>query len=235
MIAATDLLLAAVDRGRLPDARRPRVLWLSADPHPAVVDAGRRLGLDVRVVPVDEGTGALELGDGDLLTADATAVGCLGPGGIDGLDRRARRVGACCPNAVALGLAADPGAARAALAAAGFPVTGDGGPGGTRATVAVARRPSGWWRPVPVAGQTGESDRSGGRCTDPRLLELAASAAAGLDVAGVLALDVVVEGDAARIAAVHLGPRPDDTAAVEAHLRGLLDLPLGADPVGLDR
>ena len=54
-------------------------------------------------------------------------------------------------------------------------------------------------------------------------------------VAGVLALDVVVEDDDARIDVVHIGPRPDDTAAVEAHLRGLLDLPLGADPVGLDR
>ncbi len=228
MIAAADLLLATVDHRGAPP-RRPQVGWLSAAARPAVTAVARRLGVDVevRVVGPDP---ALDGGldgrlDGaapawDLVTADVSAVGRGTPARLAHL---ARSSGARCPNTVALGLAADPAAARVALAAAGFPVTDDGGParGRTAVTVAVARRPSGWWRPL---GRTAASD--------PRVLELAASAAAGLDVCGVFALDLVTVGDGVLVEAVRVGPDPDDPVAVEAHLRGLLDLPLEADPAG---
>lgn len=237
MIATTDLLLATVDRHTARPAR-PRVGWLSGAPRPAVVAIGRRLGIDVEVVDlpdvepvVDGGSAGGADGAGrdhaapgwDLVTADASGLGRRTPARLADL---ARRSGARCPNTVALGLATDPAAARAALAAAGFPVTRGGGPIGARVTVAVARRPSGWWRPV----RTRRGD--GGPGPAPRVLELAVSAAAGLDVAGVLVVDLVVAGDLVLVDSVRPGPDPDDAAAVEAHLRGLLDLPLEADPAG---
>ena len=245
MIATTDLLLATVDR-RAVRPVRPRVGWLSGGPRPTVVAIGRRLGIDVDVVDllaigpevdVDGGSvrGAGSARDHaapgwDVVTADDSG---LGRGTSARLAALARWTGARCPNTVALGIVADPAAARAALAAAGFPVTSDGGPNGRRATVAVARRPSGWWRPVvPGRGSDHRRDRT---APDARVLELAVAAAAGLDVAGVLVVDVVVAGDLVLVDEVRLGPDPDDAAAVEAHLRGLLDLPLEADPAGLAR
>ncbi|HMQ25902.1 MAG TPA: hypothetical protein PKA98_07935, partial [Acidimicrobiales bacterium] len=78
-------------------------------------------------------------------------------------------------------------------------------------------------------------ESAGATPVDPIALELTVSAAAGLDVAGVLAVEVVTMGDQAFVDAVRVGPHPDDPRAVEAHLRGLLDLPLEADPAGLPR
>lgn len=219
VVTAVDLLLGTVDGGASP-APRPRIGWLSARRRPAVVAIARRLDLDVEVVDERE---ALERGrPWDVVTADASTV----PVAPLRLTELARRTGARYPNAAAVGLAADPAAARAALAAAGFPVTGEGEPDGRWSTVAVARRPSGWWRLVESAGTAP---------ADPLALELTVSAAAGLDVAGVLAVEVVTMGDQAFVDAVRVGPHPDDPRAVEAHLRGLLDLPLEVDPAGLPR
>lgn len=249
MIAAVDVVLATVEPRGSEGRRRPRVAWLSTRPRPGVVSIGRYLGLDVDVLPVDEiegvrdGSGPVRAphpsGPGDLrrastrarsgaeydlVTADVRATARLDRerAGVVRLEHLARRTGAQCPNAVALGLAADPSTARSALAAAGFSVTDGSAPG---ARVCVARRPSGWWGPVVPVPST-ESQ--------PGSLELAASIAAGLDVAGVVEVEVVGSdaGDL-RVNRLRIGPDPDDGEAVEAHLRGLCDLPLTAHPAGL--
>lgn len=239
MIAAVDVVLATVEPRGSEGRRRPRVAWLSTRPRPGVVSIGRRLGLDVDVLPVDEiegvrdgsgpvraphPSGASADAEYDLVTADVRATARLDRerAGVVRLEHLARRTGAQCPNAVALGLAADPSTARSALAAAGFSVTDGSAPG---ARVCVARRPSGWWGPVVPVPST-ESQ--------PGSLELAASIAAGLDVAGVVEVEVVGSdaGDL-RVNRLRIGPDPDDGEAVEAHLRGLCDLPLTAHPAGL--
>lgn len=232
MIAATAIVLATVG-GHGTATARPRVGWLSGGPCQEVLAVAEELDVELSLVDVGDHTVAPEIdADWDLVTADGSALGRLsgwspGSGHLERLERLARRTGARCPNLEAIGLAADPVASRAALAAAGFPVVrGDAGPAPV-ATVAVARRPSGWCRPVSV-------DRP-----DPvgrRGHELAAAIAAGLDVAGVLHLDLVApDGREVRVDRLRVGPDPDDRAAVEAHLRGLLDLPLEPVPVGNDR
>lgn len=229
MIAATAIVLATVG-GHGAATARPRVGWLSGGPRQEVLAVAKGLDVELSLVDVGDHTVAPEIdADWDLVTADGSALGRHGGWSPESghLERLARRTGARCPNLEAIGLAADPVASRAALAAAGFPVVrGDAGPSPV-ATVAVARRPSGWCRPVSV-------DRP-----DPvgrRGLELAAAIAAGLDVAGVLHLDLVApDGREVRVDRLRVGPDPDDRAAVEAHLRGLLDLPLEPVRVGNDR
>jgi 5-(carboxyamino)imidazole ribonucleotide synthase len=116
--------------------------------------------------------------------------------------------------------------------------------------VLVARRPSGELRAWPVV----ETVQRGGICAevvapapdlDPRLaaqaVEVATAVAEGLDVTGVLAVEMFEEpahdGSSARVVVNELAMRPHNsghwtidgavTSQFEQHLRAVLDLPLG--------
>ncbi|MCB1017875.1 MAG: hypothetical protein KDB10_22510 [Acidimicrobiales bacterium] len=220
MINAVDLVLAVAGPSR---AGLPRLGWLSRCERPAVTAVCSRLGVDVEVVDPGD-LDALTVGPDrgrrwGLLTADA---GSVPSHDLDRFEHLARRRGAAVANAAALRLAAEPVAALDALAAAGFPTTVGGAPDGSRHRATVARRPSGWWQPVPAAD---------GPAAPERAVDLAVAVADGLDVAGVVAVEVVAapHGDVL-VESVRVGPDPHDPASVAAHVRGLLDLPLGEGP-----
>lgn len=173
----------------------------------------------------------------DAVSVDPAVVGVdrLPPEHLDALRDAGHRVW---PDPVVVRLSQDRALARHALGTAGFPVvTADGAPAGgapagANLSVVVARRPSGWWR-ARVAAPAGR----GPVLRAPTLADaraLAASVADGLVATGSLAVDLVLgpSGDLA-VAGVTAGPRPPAAlggAALEDHLRALLDRPFAATP-----
>lgn len=205
--------------------------------------AAERLGLGLAAFD----PGAVDAGDRGALFAFASAceavsvdpavvgVDRLPSAHLDALRDAGHRVW---PDPVVVRLSQDRALARHALGTAGFPVvTADGAPAGgapagANLSVVVARRPSGWWR-ARVAAPAGR----GPVLRAPTLADaraLAASVADGLGATGSLAVDLVLgpSGDLA-VAGVTAGPRPPAAlggAALEDHLRALLDRPFAATP-----
>ena len=110
--------------------------------------------------------------------------------------------------------------------------------------VVVARRPSGWWATYPIV-EVVRNDRSGQEVVMParvpgavadQAAALAKSLADGLDVAGILTLQLLLTADGELVVnevttlprhSSHLTLGATATSPLENHLRGLLDWPLG--------
>ncbi len=142
------------------------------------------------------------------------------------------------PDPVVVALSRDRALARRTLAASGFPVREADGDLERDAmasvlTVVVTRRSSGWWRAHAVTTEGGgaliATDLSA------RARALAASVADGLGAKGAVAIDLTLAPDGEPLVdglvAGPLAAGPLGVSALEDHLRGLLDWPLGAPPV----